>query len=341
MFNASTVALLHSLQEDKVVPGVSYAMLQHGKLQAESFGYKQVIPKKELLVPNMLYDIASLTKVIGTTTVIMQLIQANKLHVDDPIYLYLPEFKDKRVTIRHLLTHTSGLTGYIKNRNQLPAEELLRALHTLKVGENFEKKVVYTDVGFILLGQIIENIYHEAVQKVIFKNVLVPLGLTESTFNPDSKRCVPTEMNLKRGLICGKVHDPKAYILGEHCGSAGLFMSLHDLVKFTQWFMSNEENKHILNNKTIDDFFKDQTPTRKLGRSYGWDLRYMPDKTPCLYHTGYTGTFILINKIKQSALIVLTNRIHPNVDNEIFLQRRDALIENYLKEEMETNKEDF
>ncbi|WP_056967381.1 serine hydrolase domain-containing protein [Liquorilactobacillus sucicola] len=330
--NKNTVNMLHQLVSEKIVPGVSYAMLHQGHLQAEVFGKRQLVPVEEELKPALLYDVASLTKVIGTTTVILKLVEEGKLKVDDPVKKYLPQFSDERVTLRHFLTHTSAITGYIKNRNSLNAEQLIEALYTLHTGDWFEKKVVYTDVGMIFLGLIIERLYHKPVQQVITTEVLQPLQMNESTFNPDPAMCVPTELSPQRGLICGQVHDPKANIIGERCGSAGLFMSLYDLIKFSLWMLGSSSNKRVLHEETIAHLFNDQTPNRQLGRSLGWDLRFNKQGSACLYHTGFTGTFILLDKEKQDALIVLTNRVHPRAANDLFLEKRDEIIAQYLSE---------
>lgn len=330
--NKKTVALLHRLVDEKIVPGVSYAMIHNGQVVTEVFGESQLVPKEKELCPGMLYDLASLTKVIGTTTVILKLVEENKLKVDDPVYLYLPKFHDKQVTLRHLLTHTSALSGYIKDRDSLPKEELIDALYTLKPAPWLGKKVVYADIGLILLGQIIEVFYQKPVQDVIETEVLRPLGMKTATFKPQKQDCVPTELNKKRGLIQGEVHDPKAFVLGENCGSAGLFASLDDLITFSKWMLGQIKNEQVLHEKTITKLFSDQTPTRKLKRSLGWDLRSDEENTPCLYHTGFTGTFMLLDKKGQNALIVLTNRIHPSADNEPFLCWRDRIIETYLTE---------
>ncbi|WP_057746853.1 serine hydrolase domain-containing protein [Liquorilactobacillus capillatus] len=330
--NKQTVRMLHQLVEEKIVPGVSYAMLHHGNLQAEVFGKSQLIPVERNLKPGLLYDVASLTKVIGTTTVILKLIEEGKIGLDMPVQEYLPHFFDTRVTVRHLLTHTSAITGYIQNRDSLTAQQLLDALYTLHIGGWFGKKVVYTDIGMIFLGLIIEKVYQKPVQKVITMEVLQPLKMNESTFTPAPKDCVPTELSASRGLICGQVHDPKANIIGERCGSAGLFTSLHDVLKFAMWILETSPTKKVLREETITELFKDQTPTGQLGRSLGWDLRYNKQNKACLYHTGFTGTFLLIDKVSQDGLVVLTNRVHPNSANDIFLAKRDQIIAQYLQE---------
>ncbi len=337
MRNKRTINMLHELVSENIVPGVSYALLHHGSVKAEVFGRRQIVPVEKEMKPALLYDVASLTKVIGTTTVILKLVEKGKIKLDDPIKKFLPKFSDQRITIRHFLTHTSAITGYIKNRNSLNANELIDALYTLHTGEWFEKKVVYTDIGMIFLGLIIEKIYQLPVQKVIVSEVLQPLGMNESTFVPDPARCVPTELSKKRGLICGQVHDPKANIIGERCGSAGLFTSLHDLIKFSAWILEDNPNKKVLHEQTIWNLFRDQTPSRSLRRSLGWDLRYNSQNEACLYHTGFTGTFILLDKNKQDGLIVLTNRVHPNAANDIFLEKRDKIIAQYLNEKDQNN----
>ncbi|MEE5987508.1 beta-lactamase family protein [Ligilactobacillus equi] len=333
MLNEKLSQTLHGWVREKVVPGVSYAYLKAGQMQSEVFGYSQIFPAKEILQPEMLYDLASLTKVVGTTTVIMHLVETKQVQIDDPVAQYLPKFKDKRVTLRHLLTHTSALTGYIQNRDELSAPDLLNALYTLEVGSWFEEKVVYADIGLILLGQIIESVYNQPVQTVIQEKVLTPLGMNTATFTPSPALTVPTELSPKRGLIRGQVHDPKAFTLGRHCGSAGLFATLTDLVKFSQWFLTGKNygpGPVPISPTTIASFYQDWTPNGKLGRSLGWDLRFRADGRPALYHTGFTGTFLFLDQVSQEALIVLTNRIHPQSRNERFLLARDALIQEFF-----------
>lgn len=330
--NEKTAALLHQLVDQKIVPGVSYAMICQDDIQTEVFGNKQLVPTVKPLEEGALYDLASLTKVIGTTTVILQLLEAKKLRLDDRVAKYLPRFTDQRVTLRHLLTHTSALSGYIKNRDQLPPAELMAALYTLKPAAWLGRKVVYADIGLILLGQIIEAFYHRPVQAVITTEVLRPLGMKASTFTPEKKQCVPTELTTTRGLIQGEVHDPKAFILGEHCGSAGLFSNLADLIKFAKWMLAPQTIPGVLAPETVSLLYADHTPTHDLGRSLGWDLRYDRNNTPCLYHTGFTGTFMLLDQKGKNALIVLSNRVHPSADNEAFLAWRDKIIATYLAE---------
>lgn len=322
---------IEQLYLDGVVPGVSYAIITDGKVTEKTIGYSQLYPTKEKLIPGMLYDMASLTKVVGTTTIILKLIQMKKIALDDAITKYIPDFSDERVTIRHLLTHTSAISGYIENRNQLSAGELLVKLHQLKVQDWFGKKVVYTDTGLIFLGEIIESIYNDSVQNVIKKEVLDPLGLKNSTFSPNPKETVPTELQEDGMPLRGIVHDPKAQILKEHCGSAGLFMNLGDLVRFSELMLGNISEEKVILQNTIKSLNKDFSPEADLKRSLGWDLKTSKNKHLCIYHAGFTGTFILIDRFCGNAMVVLTNRIHPTSDNKEFLERRDEIVRLFLE----------
>ncbi|WP_034993794.1 serine hydrolase domain-containing protein [Liquorilactobacillus vini] len=318
---------------DQIVPGLSYAILEKNQVvETEVLGASQLVPEKKPLKPNQLYDLASLTKVIGTTTVILKLISTGQLALADSVKKYLPQFYDPRVTIRELLTHTAAITGYIPHRNQLPAKKLMAALYTLHTGDWLGQRVEYSDLGMIFLGEIIEQLFKKPVQQVITAEVLKPLKMDHSTFSPPAADCVPTTYSPQQGLLQGIVHDPKARILKEHCGSAGLFAPLADLVKFAKWLLADRLSPSLFSERLRDQLFSDQTPTHTAGRSLGWDLRYDRTGQACIYHTGYTGTFMLLDRNSQSSLIGLTNRVHPKEHNQDFLTWRDKIIATYLTE---------
>jgi len=333
---SETIRQIHQLVEDGIAPGISYAIFDAHEEIKEVFGYAELTPELEKLRPGMQYDVASLTKVIGTTTVIMKLVQEGKLSVDDPVQKYLPEFNDPRVKIRHLLTHTSGIEGYIPNRDELSAEKLTKALLSLPVSDNFNQTIKYADIGLIYLGWIIEYFYHQPVQQVIQTEVLDKLGMNSSTFNPQMKNCVPTQLHHSRGLIRGVVHDPKAYTLGQHCGSAGMFSTLSDITKFAHSMIETGLDG-LLTESTIDDLLQDQTPMQGFnGRTFGWRLLqdHGNHQHPIMYHTGYTGTWLLVDLITNQGFIFLSNRVHPNDNNSVYLPRRDQIINTYLAEKV-------
>ncbi|MGX4763609.1 serine hydrolase domain-containing protein [Holzapfeliella sp. JNUCC 72] len=328
----NTQVQLEKLYHDKIVPGLNFAIIDQKQVTAGTLGYAQWIPKKKQLTPLMQYDIASLTKVIGTTTIFLKLYQEGRLNFTEPIGDYLISFKGTPVRISHLLTHTSGIKGYIPNRDQLSKQALIEAILNLPVTEDFNQKVVYSDTNFILLGLIIEEIYQKPIQEVITAEVLKPLQLNYTSFNPVKEKTVPTNYIPGTGLLQGIVHDPKARILQEQCGSSGLFSPLYDLTKFVKYLTGVTPNQ-LLDNQTINLLFGRKTPSRLKPRSYGWDLLHDPKSNyPLLYHTGFTGTFMIIDRRKQTGLVVLTNRVHPTSNNQAFLAARELIIETFLDE---------
>lgn len=329
---AQTQQLLANLVSDKIVPGVSYAILNQSEVLTDVFGWREVMPERQKLIPGLQYDLASLTKVIGTATVIFQLVEQGKLSLADPVQKYLPEFTDPRVQVWHLLTHTSGIAGYIPHRDDLSAAALKAALLKFPVTETFEHEMIYTDVGFLYLGWIIEQIYQLPVQQVISQQVLRPLQLRGATFTPAPANCVPT--NRRDGtLLQGTVHDPKAHTLGEHCGSAGLFATLADLVQFSQWYLGQRPDlPAVISPEFIHELFADRT-RHQLQRSLSWALKFAPqDQHSLIFHSGYTGTFMLLDEQLQQGLVVLTNRVHPVEKNDLFLEKRHEIVQQFMRE---------
>lgn len=318
---------------DGIVPGISYLIFDGRNEIKDVRGLAQTRPTPEPLVPGMQYDLASLTKVVGTVPVIGQLLDEGRLQLDAPVCQYLPEFTDPRPTIRNLLTHTSGITGYIPHRNELSAPDLRHAfLTTQHVDSSLNRQIKYADVNFLYLGWVIEALCQQPVQSVITKRVLKPLGMTGATFHPTKKRAVPTEIQSRRGLIRGSVHDPKGYILGEHCGCAGLFATLDDLTIFGRALIETDLN-HLLKPSTVSAMFKDQTRIPgPHSRSLGWKLLHANDGHLLISHTGFTGTWLILDRQTDQGFIFLSNRVHPTARNQEFLDRRDQIFASYLRE---------
>ncbi|MBB1079958.1 beta-lactamase family protein [Limosilactobacillus sp. STM2_1] len=334
-----TITKLHQMVKEGIVPGVSYVIFDHHDTIKEVTGLSQVYPTPEKLHDGMLYDVASLTKVIGTVPVIAILIQAGQLKLDDPVNKFLPAFKDSRPTVRNLLTHTSGIAGYIPHRDELNAPELKRAfLADMHVEDSLNRQIKYADVNYLYLGWIIETICNKPVQQVITERVIKPLNLPTATFNPAPQDCVPTEVQTKRGLIKGTTHDPKGFILKEHCGCAGLFASLDDLTIFSHALIESNLNG-LLSSQIVNAMFEDQT--RIPGphtRSLGWKLFHAvsADHHLLISHTGFTGTWMVLDRQNDQGFIVLTNRVHPTANNQEYLSARDHLFATYLIEKEKT-----
>ena len=328
-----TKHLIENMVSDRIVPGVNYALLKGDQVFTSTVGFESLLPEVTQLNPFDLYDLASLTKVLGTTNVFLKLYEEGKLNFSEEVSSFIPEFKDNRVRISHLLTHTSGIRGWIENRDSLAPDELLKAIISLPVTDEFETKMRYADTNFILLGLILEKIYHKPVQQVITNEILIPTNLKDTTFTPNQKECVPTALLANGKILQGIVHDPKARTLGDRCGSAGLFSNIHDLIKLAQAYLGLNQNILPLQQDTLASLYEIQTPKGVHPRSWGWDLCFDPkDKHPILYHTGFTGTFILLDRLNKTGLIVLTNRIHPSGHNLAFLSMREHIVQTFLKE---------
>lgn len=254
--------------------------------------------------PGLVYDLASVSKVVGVGTVINRLFAAGCLQLETPLVTYLPDFKEATVTLGQLVTHTSGLDPFIPNRDQLDAEGLQTAMMQLKLTD--DKGFKYTDVNFILLGLMLEAYFGQDLDVILAEHVFSPLGLTETQFGP-VKQAVPTV----RGLPGGVVHDPKARVLGPHCGSAGLFSTLTDLERFLEYHLQADWAAHLLHNYASGD----------KPRSICWDLN-----GDWLSHTGYTGPYIAFNPKTQSAAIFLTNRTYEKDDRALWIEKRKELI---------------
>ncbi|MDD6432960.1 MAG: serine hydrolase [Lactobacillaceae bacterium] len=329
-----TINQLNAMVDEGIVPGMTYLIFDGKQEWMATRGWAQLEPTREKLRPGMLFDLASLTKVIGTVPVIAMLIQEGQLHLDDPVQKYLPEFNDDRPTIRNLLTHTSGIHGYIPHRNELSAEQLKKAFLTQQtVDSTLNRQIRYADVNYLYLGWIIERFCNQPVQEVISQRVLKPLGMTTATFHPEPAAAVPTEIQQGRGLIRGQVHDPKGYILGEHCGCAGLFASLRDLAIFGRQLVENNLGG-LLDNKLLDAMFKDQTLIPgPHSRSLGWKLLHdRHDGHPLISHTGFTGTWMILDRQNDQGFILLSNRVHPTAHNQKYLDQRDQIYATYLRE---------
>lgn len=314
-----TTAQIIDLVNKQVVPGVSFGFINSAQTSRFVYGNKQWVPEIKPLKGDELHDLASLTKVMGTVPLILQMVDQKMISLDDPVQKYLPKFSDDRVKLFHLITHTSGIKGYIPNRDALNCQQLIDALLKLPVTDTFDKKVVYTDTGLIFLGLIIEQFYKMPVQDAIMKYVVKPMGLKDATFEPDPERCVPTyPVNDK--MLFGIPNDPKARQLGKHCGSAGMFATLDDVLKFAGEMLKPDK-----------EFLYHNYTKLNPGRSLGWDIK--PDGSGhVIFHTGYTGEFLAVDYQHQTAMVVMTNRVHPHQYNQIFLERRETILNKFLEE---------
>ena len=328
-----TMKKIEDFMKDGVFPGFSLAFIEKGEVTKCFGGTLTNNEHSKLVKDGFFYDLASVTKAFVTSTLLVQMVEKREMNLDESIIKWFPK-ADERVTLRHLITHTSGLWGYIENRNELAPDELIEALSTLPVTETFHHTVKYTDTGFVLAGIILEKEFGKPIADLFDERIARPLKLTASYGPLPSEYCVPTGFEERRGrLLQGEVHDPKASILQRRCGSAGLFATLDDCITLVQLYLNDGKlgDFEYCSTEMMQSLLKDWTPTRQAGRSLGWDMDRVGEQI-WLRHTGFTGTTVLMNLGTKQGMILLTNRIHQYEDTPSYNRLREELIQIYEHE---------
>lgn len=290
--------------------------------------------RKRKTTINTLYDVASLTKVIVIIPIISKLIENKKININDKVKTYLKEFKYSDITIFHLLTHTSGLPASIKNKKIMKNEVILKKIYSIKKTYKTGTQVIYSDIGYILLGKIIENIYNKPLDIIAKKEIFIPLDMKNTCYKPKNKNaCAPTEVTMERGVIKGIVHDKKAYFLNQVAGHAGIFTNIIDISNYLSMILNNGKykNKRFLSKKIIDLWFKPivYEKSNKRYRSLCWIVGknnlVINEGKNVISFSGFTGPSISIDRKNKIAIALLTNRIHPNSDNILIYKKRKLI----------------
>jgi len=312
-----------------MMPGAVLLVGQNGRtLHFKAYGQRSLVPQREAMTTDTIFDAASLTKVIATTSSIMKLFEQGKIRMNDKVTVYLPEFQGGKsdITIRNLLTHFSGLRPDLDLKPLWSGYEtgIKKALidkPTSPPGEKF----VYSDINFILLGEIVRKISGRRVDEFARDEVFLPLGMTESMFNPPASlrpRIAPTEhYKGDPGPLKGVVHDETTRYMGGVAGHAGLFTTARDLQRFAEMMINQGKSngKQLFSPLVIRKFTEPQTPPdQTILRGFGWDMDspYAGNRGE-LYpigsfgHTGFTGTSIWIDPGTKSYIILLSNSVHP------------------------------
>ena len=283
-------------------------------------GKKSLMPIEEDLTVDTIYDLASLTKVVATTTAIMLLYQQGKISLDDPLSKYVSVSKFKNILIKHLLTHSSGLPAYAEWYREINSfEDFLIKLYKEDLLFLPGSAHLYSDFGFILLGHIVEVVSGTDLGTFCKSNIFQPLKMTSTFFKvPEEfvERCAPTEMcSWRKKVVRGKVHDENAYAMGGICGHAGLFSTAEDLAKFCRTMIYRK----LLKCEVIEEM-----ATTKIISNYPWQVLgwktdpfwdsiegVLPFRT-ALGHTGFTGTCMWWDRVSGYYSILLSNSCHPS-----------------------------
>ena len=291
--------------EAGIYPGASFAYYRDGEWSDCYLG--EANPEiGEQTCQGLVYDLASVSKVVGVGTVITFLWHQGELDIEKSVTEFLPDSDYLDITIRQLLTHSTDLDPFIINRDQLNAEELKEAMFHLNRRE--KRAFLYSDVHFLLLGFLLENYFEKDLDQILQEQVLDPWKMKETQFGPVSS-AVPTV----RGQKAGVVHDPKARLLGKHAGSAGLFSTVKDLKIFLE---------HYLQDDFADGLSQNFSDLSDKERSLAWNL-----EGDWLDHTGYTGIFIMWNRKKQEAAIFLSNRTYEKDERAQWIIDRNQVMD--------------
>ncbi|MEX2181833.1 MAG: glycoside hydrolase family 3 N-terminal domain-containing protein [Gemmatimonadaceae bacterium] len=277
-----------------------------------------------------IWDIASLTKVVGMTTAVMQLVEQGRVALDAPVQQYLPEWQGQwkeRVTVRRLLTHSSGLPAWRELYKEVESAEEARQLVLATPLDTLPGvRYVYSDLGAILLGMIVERVAGAPLDAYVDRHIFRPLGMRDTRYHPPPEvmdRVAPTERDPWRGRhLRGEVHDENAFRLGGVSAHAGLFSTAADLSRFAQALLNGGElgGARILRPRTLAEFTRVQDPTLSH-RALGWETPNGTNsagrrlRAPAFGHTGFTGTSLWIDPANDLFIILLTNRVNPSREN--------------------------
>jgi CubicO group peptidase (beta-lactamase class C family) len=321
------------------LPGGVLWLESKGKSYHKAFGQRALLPKPEPMTEDTIFDIASLTKVVATAPAVMVLLERGKVDLDTPAFAYLPELAGggkERITLRHLLTHTSGLGRTLRGgpdwSNRKKAGEMLRAE---PLDHPPGSAFLYSDLNFIVLGEIVRRVSGKSLDAFAADEIFGPLKLADTGFLPPPAwlpRIAPTE-KIGREVLRGRVHDPKAQALGGVAGHAGVFSTAADMARFARMMLNGGEldGVRILKPETVRMMTRVQTPASlKAQRGLGWDIdsdfsRPRGEVFPIGSYgmTGFTGVCLWIDPFSETFWILLSNRVHPDQSGNIYaLQRR-------------------
>lgn len=341
--------LINDALKSKNFPGAVLLVTRHGKIVwRKAYGESQWIPEPQPMKVDMIFDLASITKPISTATSIMILVEQGKIRLWDKVINYIPEFlpyieekgiPGEEARVFNLLTHTSGLPPYTdpqevakKYGNPYPTELLVKHIAGLRKEFPPGKRFVYSCLNYITLAQIVQIVSGQNLAEFSEKHIFKPLGMTSTFFNPPDELkalCVPTEV-INGQPLRGVVHDPLARLQGGISGNAGLFSTADDLAIFAQMMLNKGEFKgvRILSPLSVERMTEIFPRVNFSGRGFGWDLDsdYATVRGDLFGyksygHSGYTGTSIWIDPETDSAVIFLTNRVHPDDKGEIIAMR--------------------
>src|SRR5213080_1953500 len=344
-------AVIAASIEKKELPGAVVLLARHGKLVwRKTYGARAVEPQREAMTTDTIFDLASLTKVVATTTSIMMLVENGKIRLGDSVTQFIPEMKGEgrdAITIEQLLTHMTGFAPDFDLRDRWTGyDEAIKRLYREPLRSQPGTRFVYSDINYIALGEVVHRVSGLMLDEFAKRNLFAPLGMRDTGFRPEAKlraRIAPTEK--RRGQLNylgdsgadagsageqwlrGEVHDPTSFRMGGVAGHAGLFSTADDLAIFCQMLLNGGvyNGTRVLSPMTIATMTRPHAISENgAARGLGWDIAITfssnkGDLFPLgsFGHTGFTGTSIWIDPSSDSFVIFLSNRVHPNGKGDV------------------------
>jgi uncharacterized protein YbbC (DUF1343 family)/CubicO group peptidase (beta-lactamase class C family) len=324
----SRLAVLDNIVQESIrdgeIPGAVVLVWHDGQVvYRKALGNRSLEPRREPMTTDTIFDLASLTKVIATTTAVMQLVQKGEIRVNDPVAKYIPEFGQngkEEITVRELLTHYSGLPEDLDlSQPWQGRESALRLAYDEKPVYPPGARFLYSDINFIVLGALVERVSGMPLEQYCQKNIFAPMKMAHTRFLPPAAwlpKIAPTQYDEHDRMLRGVVHDPTARRMGGVAGHAGLFSTADDLSSFAQFLL---DGGTILSPLMIEKMTTpQQPPTSDVLRGFGWDIdspfsSTRGDLLPVgsFGHTGFTGTSLWIDPTTGTFIILLSNAVHP------------------------------
>ena len=325
-----------------LIPGAVLLVGHDGKIvHRKAYGQRALVPAREPMTLDTIFDLASLTKVVATTPAIMKLFEQGKIRLNDPVTVYLPEFQGGKtdITVRDLLTHFSGLRPDLDLEPPWSGYDTgIRKALMDKPANPPGQRFVYSDINFELLGEIVHRVSGKMLDEYAREQIFAPLGMQETMFRPPSSlrsRIAPTEIDAATGQpFRGVVHDPTARYMGGVAGHAGVFSTAADLARYAQMMLNLGElgGVRIFSPLTVQKFTASSSPPdQPVLHGLGWDIdsAYSSARGELFPigsygHLGYTGTSIWIDPYSKTYVILLTNYVHPHSGKNLSSLRRSV-----------------
>jgi CubicO group peptidase (beta-lactamase class C family) len=340
-------AVLQTFVEDRAFPGAVFAVGHRNVLVAlEAVGSQTYAPGATPMAADTIFDLASVTKVIATTSVAMRAVEEGRLRLDHPVQAYVPEFTGPgkwEITVRQLLTHTSGLPGYVEffrdfdpvDAGPATAAQIFSRILATELTAPPGLRYEYSDLGILLLGEVLNRALGEPYEDYAIREIFQPLGMEWTRWNPPTgwlDRIPPTEEDPWRGrVVHGEVHDENAAAMGGVAAHAGLFSTAGDLSHFAQMLLNGGiyDHRRILRRSTLRGWTRRQNRVADSSRALGWDTAHPSERwsmfsESAFGHTGFTGTSVWVDPERDLFVILLTNRVHTSREN---IQIREARVE--------------